>query len=251
MIMSRGAKMRYEKIKAIVLENNQLTDDIFQIKCQLMQDWSFIAGQYILISKIFAGREIRRAYSVSSIPSKLPLIELSVRRYEEGLMSNFLTSMKKGDEFDFSGAYGDFTVNKRKNNQMVLIAIGCGIAPLKSMMEQWCYENDKDTSCMLFFGNRTIADMPYHGRFVELSHVCENFEYIPCLSRVEKKDYRYHGRVTDVLADFQMDFTEKEYFLSGNMEMIGQVSDVLIKKGVLRENIYFENIYPVLMKGKK
>jgi hypothetical protein len=48
-----------------------------------------------------------------------------------------------------------------------------------------------------------------------------------------------------------MDFTEKEYFLSGNMDMIGQVSDVLIKKGVLRENIYFENIYPVLMKGQK
>ncbi len=243
--------MKMDKIKAVVIENKKITEDIFQIKCQVKEKWNFVAGQYILISKIFAGKEIRRAYSISSIASDLPTMELTVRRYIDGMMSNFLTNLKEGDEFDFSGPYGNFTAAKRKGKQIVLIAIGCGIAPLKSIVEQWCHDNEKDTSCMLFFGNRTISDIPYHGRFVELSHVCENFEYIPCLSRVKKEDYRYFGRVTEILKEYPMDFGNKEYYLSGNLEMIKQLSEILVERGAQKENIYFENIYPIMIKKDK
>ena len=51
--------------KAMVLENRQLTDEIFQIVCRLEDesDFEYVAGQYVFFEKDIDGQKVKRAYS--------------------------------------------------------------------------------------------------------------------------------------------------------------------------------------------
>ena len=235
-----------EKIKAIVLENNKLTDDIYQLVCRVenADDYNFVAGQYVLFSKDFDDGEIRRAYSISSIPSDLPIVEFTVRRYEDGLMSSYLTSLKEGDEIEFGAGLGMFNVDKLKGKKVAMVAIGCGIAPLKSMISYWCENKDIDVEIDLFFGNRHISNIAYHELYEKLSNDLDYFNYYPCISQPVENGCKYAGRVGDVMKNMNYDFSNKEFYISGTMEMVNQMKDLIAEGGGDVSDVYFENIYP-------
>lgn len=232
-----------QKIKAKLIEKNQLTDNIYQLVWQVVEgDLSFQSGQYVLIEKSFTGKKIKRAYSISSRPNEMPVFELTVRRFDDGLMSSFLTDLLVGSEVEMLAPLGIFTSGLGKNRRKCLIAIGCGIAPLKSILQDWI-END-DYSVSLFYGNRFLDGVPYHEQFKMWQTEKTHFQYYPCISCLtEEVEGVFQGRVYDVMNREINDFTGQDYYLCGSREMIDQVKDFLLSKGVKATNIYFEQIF--------
>lgn len=230
-------------IKAKLMAKDQLTENIFRLRFKLKEgELNFVPGQYVLIEREFAGEKIKRAYSISTRPEELPIFELTVRRFEGGRMSTFLTDLNLDEELEMQGPLGIFTGQLGKNKEKVLIAIGCGIAPLKSILQHWL----TDTSFLvsLFYGNRFLQDIPYHDYFIELKKKYDNFYYYPCVSRPETSvDGIFTGRVYDVMAEQVIDFSGKDYYLCGSREMISQVREFLVTRGVDGKNIYFEQIF--------
>lgn len=238
------------KIVVELLENNQLTDDIYQLVFEVKnsREWSFIPGQYVLISKLFEGKMVRRAYSISSVCEDLPKLELTVRCYPNGKMSNYLTKMELGHNLELEGAFGEFNVDRLRGKQACLIGIGCGIAPLKSMVTFWCQNKMLGIKSDLFFGNRFLNSIPYHNYFENCMSENLAFNYVPCITRPEIEDFKYKGRVNEIMDEMNYEMGDKEFFISGTMEMVKDMTDLIIKKGGKKENIYFENIYPFTKK---
>jgi len=232
------------KIKAKLIANNQLTDNIYQLIWELtVGELIFQPGQYVLINQEFNEKNIKRAYSFSSVPSDLPQFELTVRRFDDGLMSSWLTDLPAGSELEMVAPLGVFTSDLGKNQRKCLIAIGCGIAPLKSIMQDWLNNNNYEVS--LFFGNRFLGGVPYHEQFEQWQSVNESFHYYPCISRLREETTEgvYRGRVYEVMDNEIKDFNNQDYYLCGSREMIDQVKEYLLAKGVAADNIYFEQIF--------
>ena len=108
----------------------------FAIPSDLKDRFSFDAGQYITIKHHLNGGEVRRAYSISSVPTAHD-ITIGIKKVEGGTFSVFANSgIKAGDVLEVSPPEGRFTfVPKNKAQHIAAFAAGSGITPIMSIAQ--------------------------------------------------------------------------------------------------------------------
>lgn len=98
----------------------------------------FAAGQAMMIAR--HDREPRRPYSVASAPADLlrdGTLEFLVAVGEDGQPGDHLAGLRPGDLVDIEGPVGAFTLGRLEAGaQVVFLAGGTGIAPLRAMWRQ-------------------------------------------------------------------------------------------------------------------
>ncbi|MFC4447603.1 FAD-binding oxidoreductase [Halorussus aquaticus] len=147
-------------------------------------DVDFLAGQYVGLR--YDGTS--RAYSLANSPTEDEL-EICVRRIPGGRLSpQICADLAVGDELTIRGPYGDLVLQDHSPRDMVFLATGTGVAPLKSMIE-YVFETGRDEyegdrrDVWLFLGAAWRDDLPYLDVFRRLQRQRENFHFVPCLSR--------------------------------------------------------------------
>ena len=78
--MAHFHSLTVQKIKPLTPNSVAIT---FAIPKELIQTFAFTAGQYITIKKEIKGKELRRAYSISSSP-KCEGITIGVKKVDKG-----------------------------------------------------------------------------------------------------------------------------------------------------------------------
>lgn len=148
------------------------------------EEFDLLAGQYVGMRY----KGISRAYSVANSPND-DEIEICVRRVPDGRLSPLICEeMKVGDEVTVRGPYGELVLEEASPRDMVFLATGTGVAPLKGMID-YVFEEGLDVyegeerDVWLFLGAAWLDDLPYHDDFVELEAEHGNFHYVPTLSR--------------------------------------------------------------------
>lgn len=232
-----------------VLERKNLTHDVFELKLQRPDDESFKlafrAGQYISIVIPGAGpggRNLRRAYSIASPPESKE-VELCVKLVDGGPGTNYLNSLKVGDEFQGQAPFGDFCLEHDFSLPALFIGTGTGLAPLRSMI--LCNEWQSKANVGFLLGVRAEKDIIYPELFGDSRpEPLRGFEHVKiALSRPEGKWDGFQGRVTDYMRKMDWDFARSHYYLCGNGAMISEVKDFLAAKGATKEQIHTEKYY--------
>lgn len=157
---------------------------LVQITFETAEPIDFAPGQYLSIR--YGNRT--RAYSIASSPTRRET-ELCVRRVPDGRLSNQLCdNLSVGDRLAIRGPNGHLLLEDPSPRDMVFLATGTGVAPMKSMID-YVFETGRDTfeddrrKVWLFLGAAWEDDLPYHQAFRELERSREHFHYVPCLSR--------------------------------------------------------------------
>lgn len=95
------------------------------------QDLGFVGGQYVIMDSRLTlpnGKPAKRAYSIVSPDREQRSLTLVVKRVGEGLCSNYLHSVKVGDELRFSGPWGKFKiVDDVPEGELLIVATDSGI----------------------------------------------------------------------------------------------------------------------------
>ena len=222
---------------------NQLTDDavelIFDVPENLISEFKFTAGQYITICCSIDDEDIRRAYSLCS-DSNSGEIAVGVKRIEGGKMSSFLTQdVKVGDILNVMPPNGSFCLEDEKN--IVGICAGSGITPILSMI--------KSTSSQftLVYGNKTQNSSMFQEELLNMSittyytYSRENVE--GCFnSRIDKN-------LLSELSENELFLKADGYYICGPGEMIDDVEEFLLDRGVDKNKIKFERF--IASKNKK
>lgn len=267
--MAKATPMKFE-----VLSNTYVTPTVFllefkKVNQEGVQDtqFEFKSGQFISVVIPKAGpggRDLRRAYSISSAPSQ-KTIQFCVKKVEGGPGTTYLSQLKKGDVFDGVAPYGDFVLESPPERSVMFISTGTGIAPFRSMIQEADVFKLKHDKVVCLFGVRSEDEVLYEKemRSVEAEH--ENFAFCVALSRptgsLTTSQHRRlpasetnpeialsawtHGRVTDFLrGQWNPDIAIKtDYYLCGSNAMIQEVKEILISKGVAKEQIFQEKYY--------
>ena len=204
--------------------------------------FDFEAGQFISVKIEDKDIPCIRGYSIASYPKKENSLSLCVKIIKNGRGSNWLNSLKEGQEMQFLGPNGKFVFEPKSSTKNTLfIATGTGITPFKSMLEDQLLNKNNQNKFHLLFGVRYINGIFYEDVFKSLAAKFPNFTYDITISRPEKPDWNGNkGRVTALLENLQMDTTSTETYLCGLKAMLTEVSSILESKGMSSENVHKE-----------
>jgi ferredoxin-NADP reductase len=199
----------------------------------------FQAGQYISLFLEIDGIQTSRPYSISSPPHSRDYYDITVRRVENGLVSNFLLDeVVIGDDLVSSGPAGHFYYNPLIHPKaMICFAGGSGITPFMSMIRE-IVECGLDRSLTLFYGNKTTDDIIFHEALGQISERFTNINYVPV---IEDPSAEYTGAcglmTAELIKEVVDDMTGKSYFICGPQGMYDFCLPELEGLGIARRKI--------------
>lgn len=151
---------------AEILEIKQETPDIktFKLKFQekaVADSFKYLPGQFVELSVFGEGEA---PFCISNAPRQDCLIECSVKRM--GQVTRALHELDVGDTVGVRGPYGNgFPVEELKNKNLLFVAGGIGLAPLRSLIN-YCLNNRTDFKTLTIVnGARTSKDLVYKDEY--------------------------------------------------------------------------------------
>ncbi|HEY8063912.1 MAG TPA: hybrid-cluster NAD(P)-dependent oxidoreductase [Methylosinus sp.] len=96
-------------------------------------------GQFVTLELPIAGRTVRRSYTISSSPSRPHMISVTIKRVDNGLVSNWLhDNLHVGRTLFADGPHGKFTCIDAASGPYLFISGGSGVTPVMSMARWLC-----------------------------------------------------------------------------------------------------------------
>ena len=233
--------------QAVVTGALGLTHDTKEIHLELLEpnEIEFLPGQYVQV-RVPAERApspegpVFRAYSISSPVSQTGEIELVVRLVPGGIASTYLHDLRAGDEVVFTGPYGDFRLSEDPEVELVCVAGGCGMAPMRCLVDS-LYQQWPDRRCWLFFGARRTRDVFYLEYFQELARRYPTVVY--ALSDPLRPGETWDGETGFIHLSVEKLLepgVKRQAFVCGPEPMTDAVTAVLREKGLPEEDIYYD-----------
>jgi ferredoxin-NADP reductase len=205
----------------------------------------FCPGQYMIFHVPGLDKVIRRSYSISSRPSDRTHFEICVRAVSGGFCSNFVHRLRPGDCIQVEGPYGDFRLADGSPRDILMIATGTGIAPIKSMLLS-LLGHTGSRRIRLFFGLRNVSDLFYAKLLSDLRERYPRFEPTIILSQPDPLGWRgLRGHVTDLIHEQVSadQVSNTDAYLCGGRPMIEEAKRLLINKGMQVDHIRHETFF--------
>ncbi len=176
------------KVKKVIKET---VDTITIVFAQPEEKITYLSGQFLTLIADINGEEVRRAYSLCSSSLVDEDLAVSVKRVDNGKMSNYLNdNIKAGDEMKILAPMGNFSFTPDENQQrhIVLIGGGSGITPLMSIVKSALHAEPK-SMVSLVYSNRNQENTIFYKELEALKS--DRFRIIHHFTRriekVEKK----------------------------------------------------------------
>lgn len=216
-----------------------LNADVMQILLRLPpnNNFRYLSGQYI---DVIGAGGIRRSYSIANACQQGGKIELQIKKVTDGAMSNYwFSEAKAADLLRLDGPHGTFSFRKKSERNIVFLATGTGIAPVKSILE----ELDKNPSLAesksihIYWGGRFEHDLYWRPDF---SNIATTFN--PVVSRASDDWQGRRGHVQDALINDGIDLSDAIVYACGSPEMIESATSTLVSNG-LKRNCFFSDAF--------
>jgi sulfhydrogenase subunit gamma (sulfur reductase) len=142
--------------------------------------FTYNPGQFIMLSIPGVGEA---PFSISSTPSRPGILELGVRRV--GKTTEALFRKRDNDVIFIRGPYGNgFKLEQMKNKDVIIVAGGLGVIPLRSILYYILDNRDKFGRVFFLYGARNPGEMLFRTEFFQL----KERDDIDCLYTVDKPD---------------------------------------------------------------
>lgn len=221
-----------------------LTHDVRAIELRLLEPASitFKAGQFVSFEVPKAGqsRPLTRPYSIASPPGQRDRILLVLNLVQGGPGSSYLFGLREGERTSFKGPVGAFYLRDDGARDLLFVATGTGIAPLRSMILAQLERGDS-RSVTLVWGLRSQRDLYWQEELTALAADHPSFSSVTMLSRPEPGWQGERGRVTAWVDARISSVSNLAVYLCGGSGMIKDVTAGLNAKGLCP--IYREKYY--------
>ncbi|KAI4834193.1 hypothetical protein E4T44_08991 [Aureobasidium sp. EXF-8845] len=116
-------------------------------------------GQHIAIRGQVGDHTVTRSYTPISDNRDLGRLELMIRLYRDGQLSQYLGKLQVGDEVEIRGPKGSMRYRKGMSKRLGMVGGGTGITPLYQLIRSICEDKTDDTEVSLVYANRSEADI--------------------------------------------------------------------------------------------
>lgn len=171
------------KVKDIIAETKDAISLVFD---QPGEKINYKSGQFLTLIVPVEGKEVRRAYSLCSSPEIDKDLVVTVKRVENGLMSNWLPDrIKKGDTIKVMEPMGQFVTeyDATRKRHLLMFAGGSGITPMMSIIKSILINEplsivsiiycNRDIDSIIFKEQLELLETKYEGR-LHVIHILDN-----------------------------------------------------------------------------
>jgi len=205
-------------------------------------EFEFYAGQFVSLEVPRNAEPEARPYSIASAPRGDSCFDLCLNRVEGGFVSNYLCDLKTNAIVNMKGPHGSFVVSQPVEQDLVFIATGTGIAPIRGMLEE-IFASGKPLSrdVWLLFGVRHPETILYREEFGAWAASHPRFHFIPTLSRPPADWRGATGYVQEHLRKLFAGRGDFRAYICGLKAMVDEVRFILKEEfGLDRKQIRFE-----------
>lgn len=192
---------------------------------------AFIPGQ-VAVLKV-AGED-PAYFAFASAPTD-PELEVLVKQKVGA--SDVLFDMKPGDKVELLDVAGHgFSLDERKGDDLVFVAMGTGVAPLRSALRYVLKRKMDFGQLVVLYGARTPDDFCYRDETDDWESA--GVELRQVISRPDGHDWSGPtGYVQSLLDHVLPELKSPIALICGSQEMISQTRDRLLQMGFAREEI--------------
>ena len=184
----------------------------------------YLPGQYV---DVIGPGGMRRSYSIANAPSEQKLVELHIRQVPSGEMSRYwFEQAKANDLLRLSGPHGTFFLRDTEDRDIVFLATGTGIAPVKSMLEGLRAAPSRPRSVTVYWGGRRPEDL-----YWQPDSQCAPHDFVTVLSRAGDDWPGERGHVQDVALRRRSDWSRALVYACGSDAMIHGAREALSHAG--------------------
>jgi CDP-4-dehydro-6-deoxyglucose reductase len=153
--LDRLAGLEIKTIPARIASIERLAPEIVSVVLRTppASPMRFLAGQYIDV----LADGVRRSYSLANAPRADGLLELLIKRYPGGQLSDYwFERAKPNDLLRIEGPFGTFFLREGGAANVLFLATGTGIAPVKALLEELAGDPGRAAQhrIRVFWGNR-------------------------------------------------------------------------------------------------
>ena len=204
---------------------------------------SFIPGQFIFVYLKNESGLKGKPYTISSIPDDK---FLSVTVKKAGEFSTALHNLAIGESVTIGEPMGRF-FPEEKNEELVFLAAGIGVAPFVSIIRNYAKKGLlKNKKIHLFYSNKTKKDIAFFDELNGISDKNKNQRIFYYLTRQKIKDSRikeFKRIDAESIRDKLGCFENKDYFICGSMDFVSDIRRAILNEGVEKQNIHIESFY--------
>jgi NAD(P)H-flavin reductase len=143
---------------AQVIDHQRLTWDLAVVRVKPHQPMPYRAGQYVSV-EVPQRPRLWRYLSPANAPRPDGLMEFHIRAVDGGWVSRSIVGHTQvGDTWRLGSPMGRMAVDRRSGRDVLMVAGGTGVAPIRSMLEDLAQWGD-NPDVQLFVGGRTRGDV--------------------------------------------------------------------------------------------
>ena len=213
-----------------ILEYLKETDDTFTIKVDMQGHND--PGQFVEVTIPGVGEA-----PISICSYSKDYIKLNIRQV--GNMTNALQKLKVGDSIFLRGPFGKgYPMKHFKGDSLIIVGGGCGVAPLKGIIDYVENKRKDFKDIHLFLGFRSPNDILFKK---ELNDWRKNFNLNITVDNNDHGKFCYNAKVqfvTEAIKNTELDNKNKVVFICGPPIMIKFVIGILKDKGFNDDQIF-------------
>ena len=233
-----------QNFRALLRRVIELTPSTRHFEWELAEGgpFDFYAGQFVSLEVPRDGEKEARPYSIASAPQDGKTFDLCLNRVKGGYVSNFLCDLEPGAVVDIQGPHGSFVASQPVEQELVFIATGTGIAPIRGMLEEiFAGSGEPAHDVTLIFGVRYADTVLYRDEFDALAREQSRFHFLPTLSRPAADWKGKTGYVQEHLRKIFAGRKDFKAYICGLKTMVDEVRFILKEEfGLDRRQIRFE-----------
>ncbi len=216
--------------KTIIIQIKDLTPDTKLFRLDL-KSFKFLPGQFIMLSILGYGEA---PFSITSSPTKKNYLDLTIRKV--GCLTKAMFSKKVGDQVFIRGPYGNgFPLSIIKGKNLIVIAGGCGLAPMRSIIDYHLDNKNFFSNLQVLYGARSPQDILYKN---EMSLWQKNAEVIITVDKPDKSWRGNSGLITNLITPKILDGISSAVIICGPPIMYENVIKKLLDLGFSDTDIF-------------
>jgi NAD(P)H-flavin reductase/hemoglobin-like flavoprotein len=223
---------------ARVIDHQRLTWDLAVIQLTPDRPVPYRAGQYVSV-EVPQRPRLWRYLSPANTPRPDGSIEFHVRAVPGGAVSRSIVGHTQvGDTWRIGAPMGVMTVNRESGRDVVMVAGGTGVAPLRAIIEelaQWG-ENPEVT---IFLGGRTRSDLYDLDTLAAIAATNPWLTVIPVVESYQRLAGVERGTLADVVTRFGA-WPNRDVLICGSPTMIRATVSRMLVAGTPLDRITYD-----------
>ena len=205
-------------VHAEVIYHERRSKDIGVMRVRPLHQLDFRAGQYVSLECPKYQPRVWRTYSMANAPRADGTMDFHIRALGAGWVSGALVRRTRpGDMLRLAAPMGTMSVDRRSQRDIVCIAGGTGLAPIKAIIEELTTFN-RTRWVHVFFGARDREDLYDLGDLQRLAAVYPWLSLMPVCSH-DSGWGGEEGLLSEVVRRYGP-WQDHDFYLSGSPAMI-------------------------------